>query len=75
MESKNKFSRVSGKTEKRKTGEILRKVLGKITPTKKEMDSMKEAVSEFKKREEQRIRELKIKAADFTAGGFAQKPI
>ena len=73
MESKNKFSRVSGKTEKRKTGEILRKVLGKITPTKKEMDSMKEAVSEFKKRVEKRIRELKIKAVVFIGGSFAKK--
>ncbi|MAG78828.1 hypothetical protein CMI40_00430 [Candidatus Pacearchaeota archaeon] len=60
---------------KKKSESILKEVLEKITPSRKELDNIKSNLKEFLKKLEKRIKVLKINAEIFVGGSLAKNTL
>lgn len=54
---------------------VLEKVLGEVTPHKKEIDEMNSLLEKFKKKLDLKIKELRIDAEIFVGGSFAKNTV
>ena len=59
----------------KKVGDILRRVLEKIEPSKQDLEKIEKSLSYFKEKIEKQIKKQKLNAVLFEGGSFAKKTI